>query len=74
MPSQERALDRVRVSVHDAVLGMTCLDCEAVEIVRGDTSQFNDEVRRFMRTHPGACAPAEPAERRLSAVPPVDPG
>lgn len=71
MPSEERALERVRVSIYDDVLGMTCLDCETVEIVRGDTAQFNDEVRRFMRTHPGACSSVEGRPQRLRAVPPV---
>ena len=67
-PSRERALERVRVSIYDSVLGMTCLDCETVEIVRGETGQFNDEVRRFMRTHPGACEDVGPGGRRLHAV------
>ena len=69
-PSLERLRERVRVSFYDDVLGMTCIDCEALELVRGDQQQFNDEVRRFLRTHPGACGDDEqPRSRRLVLAP-----
>jgi hypothetical protein len=69
-PSRERLLERVRVSFYDDVLGMTCMECSALEIVRGEPSQFDDEVRRFLRTHPGACDNLEHGRtRRLVAVP-----
>jgi hypothetical protein len=68
-PSQERLLERVRVSFHDNVLGMTCLECTALEVVKADPSAFDDEVRRFLRTHPSACGDPD-AARHLRAVPP----
>jgi hypothetical protein len=69
-PSRERLLEQVRVSFYDEVLGMTCMECSALEIVRVEPSQFDDEVRRFLRTHPGACSNLEPGRpRRLVAVP-----
>lgn len=71
-PSREHLLDRVRTTFTDDVLGMTCLDCGTLEIVRGDPRQFNDEVHRFLRTHPGACAQLEQGStRRLALVPRV---
>ena len=63
-PSMEHLLERVRVSFYDDVLGMTCMECEALELVRGDPRQFDDEVRRFLRTHPGACAQLTPGTTR----------
>jgi hypothetical protein len=59
----------VRVQFHQNVIGMTCLDCEAVEVLRADPSEFDDEVRRFLRTHPSACREGD-AARHLRAVPP----
>ena len=67
-PSQQNLLERVRVHVHENVIGMTCLECEAVEVLRSDPSEFDDAVRRFLRTHPSACADGE-AARHLRAVP-----
>ena len=67
-PSQQSLLERVRVSFHGSVIGMTCLECEAVEVIRADPSEFDDEVRRFLRTHPSACADVESA-RHLQAIP-----
>jgi hypothetical protein len=66
-PSRQNLLERVRVSFHANVIGMTCLECEAVEVLRADPSEFDDEVRRFLRTHPSACADGDP--RHLRAVP-----
>jgi hypothetical protein len=66
-PSQQSLLERVRVSFHENVIGMTCLECEAVEVLRADPSEFDDEVRRFLRTHPSACADGD--ARHLRAVP-----
>lgn len=68
-PSHEHLLERVRVSIHDDVIGMTCLECTSLEIVRVDPKQFDDEVRRFLRTHPSACRPDSADARHLSAVP-----
>jgi hypothetical protein len=68
-PSQQSLLERVRVHFHQSVIGMTCLECEAVEVLRSDPSEFDDEVRRFLRTHPSACRDDETA-RHLRAVPP----
>lgn len=67
-PSAEKLLERVRVSFHDRVLGMTCMECDCLELVRGDPGQFNDEVRRFLRTHPGACDRLEPGRTRRSTM------
>jgi hypothetical protein len=67
-PSRESLLERVRVSFFQSVIGMTCLECEAVEIIRADPSEFDDEVRRFLRTHPSACRDDD-AARHLHAVP-----
>jgi hypothetical protein len=70
-PSREHLLERVRVSFHDDVIGMTCLECTALEIVRVDPAQFDDEVRRFLRTHPSACRPdPNDSARHLTSVPP----
>lgn len=69
-PSAEQLIERVRVSFYDRVLGMTCLHCASLELVHGDPDQFDDEVRRFLRTHPGACDQLSPAPtRRLRLVP-----
>jgi hypothetical protein len=67
-PSQQSLLERVRVSFHESVIGMTCLECEAVEVLRADPSEFDDEVRRFLRTHPSACRDDD-AARHLRSVP-----
>ena len=67
-PSQQSLLERVRVSFHENVIGMTCLECETVEVLRADPSEFDDEVRRFLRVHPSACGSGETA-RHLRAVP-----
>jgi hypothetical protein len=67
-PSQQSLLERVKVSFHENVIGMTCLECETVEVIRADPSEFDDEVRRFLRTHPSACGDADPA-RHLHAIP-----
>jgi hypothetical protein len=67
-PSHENLLERVRVQFHEDVIGMTCLECEALELVRCDPSEFDDVVRRFLRTHPSACRDSESA-RHLRAVP-----
>ena len=63
-PSRERLLERVRVSFYDNVLGMNCLECATLEIVRGDPADFDDEVRRFLRTHPAACGAEQRPTRR----------
>ena len=69
-PSREQLLERVRVSMHGNVIGMTCLDCTALEIITTEPGQFDDEVRRFLRTHPSACRPdAQGLLRHLSSVP-----
>ena len=67
-PTRQTLLERVRVQFHENVIGMTCLECEAVEVLRTDPSEFDDEVRRFLRTHPSACHDGE-AARQLRAVP-----
>jgi hypothetical protein len=67
-PSQQSLLERVRVSFHSDVIGMTCLECEALDVVKADPSEFDDVVRRFLRTHPSACSEGE-AARHLRAVP-----
>jgi hypothetical protein len=67
-PSQQSLLERVRVSFHQSVIGMTCLECETVEVLRADPSEFDDAVRRFLRTHPSACR-EDDAARHLRAVP-----
>ena len=67
-PSRENLLERVRVQFHENVIGMTCLECGALELVRCDPSEFDDVVRRFLRTHPSACRDSESA-RHLRAVP-----
>lgn len=67
-PSQQSLLERVRVHFHGSVIGMTCLECEAVEVLRSDPSEFDDEVRRFLRTHPSACHEDETAAH-LRAIP-----
>jgi hypothetical protein len=67
-PSQQNLLERVRVHFYEDVIGMTCLECEAVEVLRSDPSEFDDEVRRFLRTHPSACRRTE-GSRHLHAIP-----
>ena len=67
-PSHQSLLERVRVHFHGSVIGMTCLECEAVEVLRADPSEFDDEVRRFLRTHPSACREEE-ASRHLRSIP-----
>ena len=54
-PSHQSLLERVRVHFFEDVIGMTCLECDSVEVLRSDPSGFDDEVRRFLRTHPSAC-------------------
>ena len=67
-PSREHLLERVRISFYDEVLGMTCMDCGSLEIVRGDPRDFDDEVRRFLRTHPAACQHLQPGSTRRLAT------
>jgi hypothetical protein len=67
-PSQQNLLERVRVHFHEDVIGMTCLECEAVEVLRTDPSEFDDAVRRFLCTHPSACKDGD-AGRHLRSIP-----
>ena len=67
-PSRQNLLERVRVQFHENVIGMTCLDCEALDLVRCDPSEFDDVVRRFLRTHPSACRDGDET-RHLRSVP-----
>ena len=67
-PSQQSLLERVRVSFYENVIGMTCLECEALEVIKAEPSEFDDEVRRFLRTHPSACGETDTA-RHLHAIP-----
>lgn len=67
-PSRQNLLERVRVQFHQNVIGMTCLECEALEVLRADPSEFDDAVRRFLCTHPSACHEADPL-RHLHSIP-----
>ena len=66
-PSRQNLLERVRVSFHENVIGMTCLECEALDVIKADPSEFDDVVHRFLRMHPSACA--DDTSRHLRAVP-----
>jgi hypothetical protein len=62
-PEETRFVQEVHVDARPSALRLSCDRCGSVELVLLDHTEFDDYVKRFMRTHPNAClnvtAPSE---------------
>jgi hypothetical protein len=54
-PEEASFIQEVHVDLRPTALGLSCDRCGTVELVLQDSGDFDDHVKRFMRTHPTAC-------------------
>ena len=59
-PEDTQFVQEVFVDMRGSALGLSCRRCDLDEVVLLDASEFDDCVKRFLRTHPTACTPAPP--------------
>ena len=54
-PEDTQFVQEVFVDLRPSGLRLACQRCDSDEVVLLDASEFDDCVRRFLRTHPTAC-------------------
>jgi hypothetical protein len=54
-PEETTFVQEVHVEASSSALRLSCDRCEAVELVLLDDGEFDDHMKRFMRTHPHSC-------------------
>ena len=55
-PEETRFVQEVFVDMRPTGVRLACQRCECDEVVLLEASEFDDCVKRFMRTHPTACS------------------
>lgn len=64
-PEEAHFVQEVSVDRRSSVLRLACERCSCVHLVLLDAREFDDQVKRFLRTHPTACCPRLPAGNAL---------
>ncbi|MCU1589911.1 MAG: hypothetical protein JWP11_1167 [Frankiales bacterium] len=55
-PEETSFVQEVHVDVRPTAMNLSCDRCGAVEVILLGSGEFDDNVKRFMRTHPHACS------------------
>jgi hypothetical protein len=56
-PEETHFVQEVHVDMRASACRLWCDRCGSNELVLLDAAEFDDYVRRFLRTHPTACIP-----------------
>jgi putative methionine-R-sulfoxide reductase with GAF domain len=59
-PEETRVVQEVHVDMRASAMHLACDRCSTSEVVLLEAGEFDDNVKRFMRTHPGACSLPQP--------------
>jgi hypothetical protein len=62
-PEPSQTVEEVHVDMQSSGLHLQCDRCRTEEIVLLGAGDFDDHVKRFLRTHPTACTATAPQPR-----------